>query len=196
MPKCEVCGGFAFSDMANICIKCKNEAELRVISAESALRKTICPRDQQARIAELEEDVEYMDRKRFENRAFAIRYRKRYLAAQKRIAELEAQLNAACRETQDVFSGMICSKCRLPQGVHGIDGGTGMCWSCRERTAATHESHSLCAEAVEYKRRLDAVVAMLEPGLSHATELERAIAKIRRVLHARAVAIAEGRDNA
>lgn len=52
-----------------------------------------------------------------------------------------------------------------------------------------------CAEAVEYKRRLDAIVALLEPGLSHATALERAIAKIRRVLHARAVAIAEGRDD-
>lgn len=40
---------------------------------------------------------------------------------------------------------MICSKCGLPQGTHGIDGGTGMCWSCRERTAATHDAQSLCA---------------------------------------------------
>lgn len=41
---------------------------------------------------------------------------------------------------------MICSKCGLPQGTHGIDGGTGMCWSCRaKRTAATHEAHPLCA---------------------------------------------------
>lgn len=28
---------------------------------------------------------------------------------------------------------MICSKCGLPQGTHGIDGGTGMCWSCRAK---------------------------------------------------------------
>ena len=44
----------------------------------------------EARIAELEAEVEYMDRKRFENRAFAIRYRKRCVAAQDKLARIAA----------------------------------------------------------------------------------------------------------
>lgn len=75
--------------------------------------------------------------------------------------------------------------------------------------ARGQQTTQFCAEAVEYKRRLDAVVKMLEPGYkpNHMDpkynpasrvsiyDADRMVYDARHSVHARAVAIAEGRDN-
>ena len=45
---------------------------------------------------------------------------------------------------------MLCSICGLPQGTHGIDAGTGLCWTCRGAVVVRNATGPVnCAPAQE-----------------------------------------------